>query len=805
MRWQKLLIAAFVALLAGATLTHAGMLTSGLADAYAQVGEQEKLPVLVALSPQVDLNGVRDRWFRGRQVSFADQHLALKDTLEAAARQAFQTVQSSLQILERNGMIDEVKPLWLSNMFRVRATKAGAELIANFETVSEVGLDEIVLPIEPLSASRSETKLLATDEALKQIGAPQAWEKGTTGAGSMVGVIGAPVESGHSVWKNRSVGMDTVLMPAYCGDAASILLGCAIGVDRDKGDTVGVAPEAQWRLFPLACGKESRVSDVIQALQTALKGDYSDVPDVIVQAWEVGDSCTSALPEAAWGSFVNTEQLGTILIWAAGDHGDLGRGSIHLPAARPSESQTFFAIGNVNATGVPALDPRSSRGPSPCDRKSTKPDLSAPGVDVRSAGRDGFVRASGSLCAAGYVAGTCALMRQVNPDMTPSAAKIALQLSARDLGVTGEDNEFGFGLLDVAAAVDLAASSSRTGTVSGTIRYGGRSIPGSRVFLVSSSGSYIATTNAEGKFRFNQIPEGQSFALYVARFGFIDYVAPDSITVRQREERSVTVQLEHGIADDAEVDRGFILGVVGDDATAGVWTRAIPVPSKENGSVVQVGEDATAYGSFCFVTGNGAFPNEPAGAHDVDGGKTTLRSPVFRLDNLSDAKLSFAYAYSNDRGPQKGGDFFRVQISNDGGETWTNLIQTSVSTNGWQRVELKLKDFIESTDQMVLQFIAEDYAPPSLVEAAVDDIRIEGKQDAPEPPKNLSLTPSETGVQLTWNASAGASSYKVYMSGDQTHVFAPEHLFSTVKDTALFVPFDQIPYERFYFQVTAVK
>lgn len=789
-----------------ATAASAGTITPGLSAAFAQTGEQEMLPVIISLSVQVDLKGVHERWFQNLETPLAERHDRLRDTLVAASQLAQDAVRASFTILERNGMVSDVQPLWIANLLTADATRAGAELIANFETVMEVGLDEEIRLLEPAAISRSEPKLLSTESALKTMRAPEAWARDVTGQGVTVAVVGTPFLSSLPSLTGRMSGNETSLASSSCGDAAALMLGCAVGVDGEKGDTIGVAPQAQWRLLPIICGKTPHVSDVINQLQSAHNASYAEAPDVIVQAWEVGDSCSSGLPQAAWQAFANIEQLGSILIWAAGDHGSEGRGSVRLPAGNSSEDLTFFAVGNIDATsGTLKLDPSSSRGPSPCDRKSIKPELSAIGAGVRSAGREDYVMASGSLCAAGYVAGACALMRQVNPEITPTAAKIALQLSAQDQGVTGEDYEFGYGALDIAAAVEHAASSSKTGTISGEIRYGGDHIAGARVFLVSNSGSYTAVSNSEGKFRFGQIPADQKLALFVARFGYRDFVAPESVYVAQRTEFSVRVELERGLADDVEVDRGFIFGVNDDNATSGIWTRAIPVGSTENGTAVQVSEDATAYGSFCFVTGNGATESDAPASHDVDGGRTTLRSPVFRLDNLSEPKLKFSYAYSNDRGQQKGGDFLRVQISNDGGESWTNLIQTSVSTDGWQEVQFKLDDFIAPTAQMVLQFVAEDNAPPSLVEAAIDDIFIEGRPDAPEPPKNLSLTPSELGVQLTWNASVGASSYKLYMAGEPGHVFAPENYFTQVPDTFLFIPFDQIPYERFYFQVTAVK
>lgn len=801
MRLRGLVLA--VTVLWWASAAWAGTVTTGLEAAFGNTGEQAKLPVLIALTRQANLDAARSQVLSSSNEPESNRHAVMIEALKSISRQSQLEVKASIEILERNGMVDGVEYLWMVNAIKANVTRAGAELIANFEAVSEVGLDEAVTLIEAETATPSEAKLLSSEPALQVMRARDIWASGMTGAGTIVAVVGTPFSPGHEAFAERMTGMEASLVSSYCGNSTTIMLGAALGCDKQKGDTVGVAPDARWRLLPLICGQTHRISDVLKLMQESQLGDYHNVPDVIVQAWEIGDSCAAGVPAMTWNAFVNVEDLGTVLIWAAGDNGTNGRSSIALPAALQRSEQTFFAVGAANSDGK-SVAPFSSRGPSPCDRKTIKPDLTAIG-DARSAGETGFVNARGTLLATGYAAGTVALMRQANPELSASEAKNALKLAANDLGSSGEDNDFGFGLLNVRAAVEFAASSSETGTISGTVRYGGERIGGARVYLVGASGSYTVPSNSEGQFRFTQIPAERKFALYVARFGYKDFAAPDSVWTSKQKEFSVGVELERGIADDAEVDRGFIFGVPEDNAIAGVWTRVAPVGSTENGEVVQVNEDATAYGSFCFVTGNGGAATEPAAANDVDGGKTTLRSPVFRLDNLADAKLRFKYAYSNDRGPQKGGDFFRVQISNDGGESWTNLIQSSMSTDGWREASFVIADFVKPTEQMVLQFIAEDNAPPSLVEAAVDELFIEGKPDAPEPPKNLSLTPNETGVNLSWSRSEGASSYKLYLSGQAGHVFAPENYFTTVQDTFLFVPFDQIPYEQFYFQVTAVK
>jgi hypothetical protein len=291
----------------------------------------------------------------------------------------------------------------------------------------------------------------------------------------------------------------------------------------------------------------------------------------------------------------------------------------------------------------------------------------------------------------------------------------------------------------------------------------------------------------------------------VGRFGFLPYVHTKELIPTETTPGQVMVNLQRGFRDDAERDQGWSLGVDDDNATSGIWERAIPLGTRVNGSLAEPSEDATPEGQYCFVTGAASSPDAEPNASDVDGGHTTLRSPLFDLTELTNPVLQFAYSYSNDLGSNGGSDFFRVQISNDGGTTWTNLINTAASTHGWKTVSVKVIDFVPPTKNMLLQFTAEDDGPGSLVEAAVDDISITGAPSVPEPPSELLISVLFDQAVLIWKGSPDASKYHVYLSNHANDIVKPENLFTTVSDTTLSVPLSDIPYGEFYFQVTAVK
>jgi hypothetical protein len=119
-----------------------------------------------------------------------------------------------------------------------------------------------------------------------------------------------------------------------------------------------------------------------------------------------------------------------------------------------------------------------------------------------------------------------------------------------------------------------------------------------------------------------------------------------------------------------------------------------------------------------YVTGNGGGE---AGNDDVDDGATTLESPEFDASAMLDPYVRYHRWFFNAGGSGAPNDRLRVQLSN-GTQTVTieTITAASPGMGSWQEVELRIADFIEPTDQMVIRFIAEDIAPGHLVEAGVD-------------------------------------------------------------------------------------
>ncbi len=185
------------------------------------------------------------------------------------------------------------------------------------------------------------------------------------------------------------------------------------------------------------------------------------------------------------------------------------------------------------------------------------------------------------------------------------------------------------------------------------------------------------------------------------------------------------------VNDGFEVASGWTTGTgAGDTATTGMWERATP-----QATAAQPG--AAHAGTLCWVTGATANlgATTGTGANDVDGGFTTLFSPVYDLSAFSDATVSYWRWYSNGTSPTVTFDFtniFRVEVSLNGGMTWTpwetvgpgSASDPNVNP-GWRFASKSFSSLsLVPTSTVKFRFIAQDLNG-TFVEAALDDFRID--------------------------------------------------------------------------------
>ncbi|HRP63200.1 MAG TPA: hypothetical protein PK400_07905 [Phycisphaerales bacterium] len=182
----------------------------------------------------------------------------------------------------------------------------------------------------------------------------------------------------------------------------------------------------------------------------------------------------------------------------------------------------------------------------------------------------------------------------------------------------------------------------------------------------------------------------------------------------------VATDIFESFVDDFSTDLGWIAGVPDDDATSGHWVRAWPNGTTSGGQQVQ--PNAPFTGSACYITGQ--HPGGGAGANDVDNGKTTLVSPLIQLAEGEDAFISYWRWYSNHAGASPFNDVFVIDITNNDGASWVNVETVGPSgpqvQGGWYFHEFRVSSFVQPSDQIRVRFVASDYNPQALIEAAVD-------------------------------------------------------------------------------------
>jgi aminopeptidase S len=167
--------------------------------------------------------------------------------------------------------------------------------------------------------------------------------------------------------------------------------------------------------------------------------------------------------------------------------------------------------------------------------------------------------------------------------------------------------------------------------------------------------------------------------------------------------------------DTFETAAGWTAGA--DTATAGRWERADPAATS-SGVTTQLG--TTTSGSYDLVTGGTAGTS--AGANDVDGGATIIGSPSIALP-AGTLTLSFSW-YLAHLNNATSADYLRVRVAT-GATTTTVFSQAGAATNraaAWQTATVNLSAY--AGQSIRVQVEAADTATASLIEAAVDDVRI---------------------------------------------------------------------------------
>jgi hypothetical protein len=214
-------------------------------------------------------------------------------------------------------------------------------------------------------------------------------------------------------------------------------------------------------------------------------------------------------------------------------------------------------------------------------------------------------------------------------------------------------------------------------------------------------------------------------------------------------------------ADNFESDTGWtVTNSAG--LTTGMWERGVPVGG---GDRRDPPNDADGSGQ-CYVTQN------VDGNFDVDGGSTTLTSPVMDASAVNSHIAYDRWFSTNDT---SGTDTILVQVSDNGGAAWTTLENYSGTVDGWFHKQWRVADIpgIAPNNQFRIRFTASDVGAGSITEGGVDGVNLFAVQCDPPPVCPADINADEVvnvddllAVINTWGACAGCAADFVPPGGD---------------------------------------
>ncbi|MHC4273534.1 MAG: S8 family serine peptidase [Planctomycetota bacterium] len=755
------------ALMVLASQVHAGVVDPGLTEVLRQAPAGEVVSTLVYLTDQVDLAATTHQL----DVQRADRKTRHEVVVRALQEKAADTqggLTAHLNALRAQGRIQRYDTYWIGNIIRVDAVAREIELLAERPDVERVYFNYEIDLIEPVATGPDQGRAdRAPEPGVAAVRAPEVWATGITGEGVLVATLDTGVEGTHPALASRWRGNDPAYeghpewawfdpvppgttFPTAFGSHGTHTMGTVCG--GPPGDEVGVAPGAEWIHAAVIDRVDipTTVADSLLAFEWLVDPDGDpgtdfDVPDVCSNSWGLLDSHGYAPCDPTfWAPLDACEAAGIVILFSAGNEGFSG---LRRPSDRATDDYRTCAVAAVdgNISSWPIAD-FSSRGPTLCTPlgdPAIKPDIAAPGVSVRSSIPGGtYGTSSGTSMASPHVNGVAALMLQANPDLAVDEIKQIIYDTAFDLGAPGEDNDYGWGMVDAFEAVQVALS-----TVSLTFSFpdgrpdvfdplGGTTIrvivsgsavnpmPGTGMFFYSTGGPFTeaamdqtAPNEYEAVFpSFNCLADVDYYFSAETDTGetvYNPFAAPTA---------TYSADVYSGIAfdfqDDFETDQGW---TVHDDLglLTGTWERGVPAGGGDRGDPAT---DADGSGQ-CYVTGLAD------GDNDIDDGSTTLTSPIM---DASDPEMSLTYWrwYSNTYGADPGNDLFVVEVSDDGGFNWVTLETVGPSgpevSGGWFHKEFLIADVpgISNTDQFRVRFTASDLILGSVVEAGVDGVEI---------------------------------------------------------------------------------
>jgi serine protease AprX len=376
---------------------------------------------------------------------------------------------------------------YIVNMIKVTGNRGLMQELAARSDVARIDANPYIrtsLPV-PTGAGSKSAVPPTVEWNIQQVHAPEVWALGFRGQGRVVAGADTGVQWDHPAlklhyrgWKNGKAShkynwhdaVDHTKVPFDPHGHGTFTASEMVG-DDGQGNQVGVAPRAKWiacrNMDPNGTGSPARYTECFEFLIAPYpfggnprQGKSALAPDSINNSWECPPSEGCSVETLR--KIVNAVRAAGIFPAMAAENSGPSCGTVDNPPAIYASAVSVGATDSSNN-----IADFSSRGPVTVDGSNRlKPNLSAPGVNVRGAVPTNQYQSgwSGTSMAAPHLAGGVALLWQAKPGLIGDITKTesifthnSMPLrSAQNCGFSGQkipNNVFGWGLLDLLKAV----------------------------------------------------------------------------------------------------------------------------------------------------------------------------------------------------------------------------------------------------------------------------------------------------------------------------------------------------------------
>lgn len=528
--------------------------------------DKEFFDVMVFLKEEAKTSAAKQQVYKMR----TDEARAIKErraVINALYETALKSQDKILKWLEtekEEGNVKEVESFYIVNSIHLIAKRSIIEELADDDEIEMITINETIKRDDPIKVIKRQKRSLDEDEIewnIKAIGADKAWEDGVTGKGVVVGIMDSAVDPTHPALKEKFRGydeesgsvtyegnyLDTIehmKQPAKSTDVehGSHCMGIILGSEKDENDLpinrIGVAPDAKFisaRVF--GDSGESSTSAFLEAAQWMLApgGKAQNAPSIINNSWGGGYNKDPWFKKAvkAW------RDSNILPVFASGNQqpGEPEPGARSISA--PASYAESFAVGAVDKGSKLAFF--SKRGPSPfTDVKEFKPEISAPGVNIRSSIRNSYEYMSGTSMAAPHVSGVAALIKSADSSLGAAqiqSTMLKTAIPATDANYPNSPNHgYGYGIVNAYAAV-AEVTNRGNATITGRVSDNNRPIA-AEIFIKETNRSVFSDVG-NGTFGMKH-PAGE-YLLVCRAYGY--ETKEELINLSKGENKNIEISL----------------------------------------------------------------------------------------------------------------------------------------------------------------------------------------------------------------------------------------------------------------------